>query len=115
MESRKCDRCPADDSYENQSSLCAETQLAYNTVAWLCLECRHEWLGIVKRHPIAKRYSEAAFRLEYYKTKLGATGEGTLEDGLALWRELDDLETQLIAMAEKWLKQNATEEEDEDD
>ncbi len=111
VKSRPCERCGAviecdDYMWDNKQiyePMCAETQIAYGIVAWLCFDCRKAWHHEMKDQLLSKQYSEASLRLEFWKAKVMASGVGDVDEGLQLWRNLDALEVKLNNYANEWL------------
>lgn len=105
---RPCERCGAtldteDYGSEKYHPMCAETQIAYGIIAWMCFECRKSWHREMKNQMLSKQYSEASLRFEYWKAVIAAKGEGNIEEGLRLWRDLDAIEVKLNNFANEWL------------
>jgi len=104
---RPCERCGAtlDEEYgsDQYHPMCAESQIAYGIVAWLCFDCRKAWHRKMKNQMLSRQYSEASLRFEFWKAVISAKGVGDVEEGLRLWRELDALEVKLNNYANEWL------------
>lgn len=111
---RPCDRCGVRwgdfgdgeislDSHIRYHPMSAEVKMAYGIVAWLCYDCRKAWHKDVKNNILSKQYSEAMLEFEYWKSIISSKGEGNFEEGLGLFRKLDDLELKLNDFANEWL------------
>lgn len=104
---RPCERCGAtlESEYgcEQYHPMCSETVLAYGVVSWICYDCRKDWHSESKDQQLSREYSEASLRFEFWKASVHAKGEGDVEEGLRLWRILDELEVKLNRFASEWL------------
>jgi hypothetical protein len=105
---RACERCGAIDgsdydSDDRPAAMCVEIQIAYGVMAWLCFDCRKQWYSKIRSEMLSKQYSETTLRFEHWKALVAAKGKGDIEDGLNLWRQLDELENKLNALAHEWL------------
>lgn len=105
---RACERCGADDTSDYESdnrpaAMCGEIQIAYGVIAWLCFDCRKQWHAKIRNEMLSKQYSETTLRFEHWKAVVAAKGDGDIEEGLGYWRQLDQLETKLNALAHEWL------------
>ena len=108
---RPCERCCAtidtdfgSDGSENYHPMCTEIVLAYGVVSWICYDCRKDWHRVINENPLTKEYSEVSLRYDYWKATVAASGQGDVEFGLQLWKQLDDLERKLNNFANQWIK-----------
>jgi hypothetical protein len=106
---KPCDRCGACDHaeiYEEEQTpvMCTEVHLAFGLISWLCYGCRKEYHRFAKNHPLNKKYGEALLRLEFWKARVGpGTPPTSIDEGLKLWREVEQLELKLNEVANRWL------------
>ena len=106
---RPCDKCGAGDieytkHKPKEHPLCREVQMAFGLVAWLCIDCRREWHKFVKNHELNRKYMKAQMALEFWKARVcPTTPPESLEEGIKLIMEVDDLELLLNDEANKWL------------
>ena len=120
MAGKPCDRCGAfdgggsdDNPYneefgeqeeEKEPAMCAEVHVAFGLVSWLCHNCRKEYHRFAKNHHLNRQYGEAAMRLEFWKARVGPeTPPDALDEGLAAWGEVEDLELKINESANHWL------------
>ena len=93
-----------DDEDEKIPALCSEVQMAFGLIGWLCHDCRREYFRIAKDSPLTQAYGEAAFKLEFWKARVGPdTPAEALEEGLELWREVEKIELKVNLAANQWL------------
>lgn len=93
-----------DDEGDKIPALCSEVQMAFGLIAWMCHDCRREYFRVAKDSPLTAEYGEAAFRLEFWKARLGPdTSADAVEEGLRLWREVERIEIDVNIVANKWL------------
>src|SRR6478609_4036101 len=97
---RPCDRCGCGvQSYEElnqQQPLCCEFQLGYGFIAWLCFECRRDWVGVFDASKLSEQYAEKAFELEFWNARIGeSTPEGEFQNGLEHYRSLCVIEARI--------------------
>lgn len=105
--SRPCDRCsakPAEYDSANDNPMCAEVQMGFGVLAWLCLDCRFKWHNFITSHSEIRNYSRSAFKLDAWRARLNACGEGDIEQGLKLWEEVEDLDQQFAKEAQNWIE-----------
>lgn len=108
---RPCDRCGAGtfdhDEYNEkiiEHPLCSEFQMAYGVIAWLCLNCRKDWLKVIEKQSLNTQFTEAQFRLEFWRARVGSnTPEDAVEVGLQLVRNVAQIERQISLLAHEWL------------
>jgi hypothetical protein len=110
MVPRPCDRCgagnieylPEDNKITN--ALCAEVQLAFGLIAWLCHDCRKHWHVFIKNHPSNRHYMIVQLELEFWKARIGPfTPIESLEDGKRLINIVEDLENRINEIANEWM------------
>lgn len=126
---KECTRCGAgsEPDYGAESigtpenAMCGESNLGFGITAWVCCDCRIAWTEYIDSHPKLREFSKAAFKLETWKARLAATGEGDEEEGLERWGEVEDLEKEISTDGRAWLKSGKKEpvrryhDDDEDD
>lgn len=120
MAGKPCDRCGAcdddgrnsnpygedfeQDDHDQEPAMCAEVHVAFGLVSWLCHNCRKEYHRFAKNHPLNQEYGEAALRLEFWKARVGPeTPPDSIEEGLELWRKVEQLELGINESANEWL------------
>lgn len=122
MAGKSCDRCGAcdhapshdnpyqedygvrDDSEDSVPAMCAEVHVAFGLVSWLCHDCRKEYHRFAKNHPLNQEYGEAALRLEFWKARVGPeTPEDQIDEGIRLWKAVEELELRINEAANEWL------------
>ncbi|MDB4490049.1 hypothetical protein N9045_00890 [bacterium] len=117
--SKPCGRCGAGDSeYGDQPAYCAEVEVAFGLLAWLCFDCRKEYHRFAKSHPLNKEYGEALLSLEYWRDatesersmdedlerlNIDYKGKSQLQKGVALWNKVDDLQNKVNEVANQWM------------
>lgn len=104
---KACDRCGSSDNDEYDTiepCMCAEVQIAFGLIAWLCHSCRKEFHRFIKDHPISKEYGEATLKFEFWKARVGPDSDPSfVNEGLALWKSIDELELKMNETANRWL------------
>lgn len=116
---KPCGRCGAGDSeYGDQPAYCAEVEVAFGLLAWLCFDCRKEYHRFAKSHPLNKEYGEALLSLEYWRDatesersmdedlerlKIDYKGKSQLQKGIALWNNVDDIQNKVNEVANQWM------------
>ncbi len=114
--SKPCGRCGAGDSeYGDQPAYCAEVEVAFGLLAWLCFDCRKEYHRFAKSHPLNKEYGVALLSLEYWRDtiespsiedrdmerlNLDMKGKSPLQIGIALWNNVDDIQNKVNEVGE---------------
>ena len=107
---RPCDRCgtgnieyvPDDNKITN--SLCAEVQMAFGLIAWLCHDCRKQWHVFIKNHKCSRQMLLIQLELEFWKARIGPdTNKSELSEGLRLLNIVEDLEIAINNLANEWL------------
>ncbi|MHA2401347.1 MAG: hypothetical protein ACXADH_00030 [Candidatus Kariarchaeaceae archaeon] len=104
--SKPCGRCGAGDSeYGDQPAYCAEVEVAFGLLAWLCFDCRKEYHRFAKSHPLNKEYGEALLRFEFWRDHLPETTprDIAIEEGIALWNKVDDIQLKVNEVANQWM------------
>jgi len=117
--SKPCGRCGAGDSeYGDQPAYCAEVEVAFGLLAWLCFDCRKEYHRFAKSHPLNKEYGVALLSLEYWRDtiespsiedrdmerlNLDMKGKSPLQIGIALWNNVDDIQNKVNEVANQWM------------
>lgn len=100
---RPCDRCDAVNDF-NSHILCREYQLTQGIVAWLCIECKKNWLSKIDNWPGMKEYDDALFKLEAWKSSVHNNySEEFVDQGLQINREVLELEKAIYKIANSWL------------
>ena len=107
---RPCDRCGAGNiEYMGENNkilnpLCAEVQLAFGLITWLCHDCRKQWHQCIKNHPNNRQYVITQLELEFWKARVGPfTPVEALEEGKRLINIIEDLELSINEVANEWL------------
>lgn len=106
---RPCDRCGAGnveymDDNKFQSVLCAEVQLAFGLIAWLCHDCRKQWHKDFKILPLNREYTIKQLEIEFWRARVGeSTPVEELEHGKGLVNEIEDMELKINEIANEWL------------
>jgi hypothetical protein len=84
--------------------LCAEVQMAFGLIAWLCHDCRKTWHKYYKSLPQHREYMLQQIEIEFWRCRLGPTTPDTeLEHGKNLINNLEDLELKINEIANQWL------------
>lgn len=108
---RGCERCGAgsEDFGENEDSvraaMCDQVQFVHGHMAFACFDCRKMWASRLTTDKTAKEYQITAFRLDCWKIKLAAKGEGDMKAGETLWQQLEALENELVQKVEAFMKE----------
>jgi len=106
---RPCDRCGAGNieylqGNKLQTPLCAEVQMAFGLIAWLCHDCRKQWHKFFKNLEMHREYTLMQVRIEFWRARIGPqTPEEELQQGLDLVSSLEDLELKINEIANEWL------------
>lgn len=106
---RPCDRCGAGNLEYNEdnkiiNALCAEVQMAFGLIAWLCHDCRKQWHMFIKNHDYNRHILIAQLELEFWKARIGQlTHIDELTEGKRLLNIIEDLENKINDIANEWL------------
>lgn len=107
---RPCDRCGAGNmEYAGDetimSPLCAEVQIAFGLIGWLCHDCRKNWHTYIKNHSCHRKIMQAQLELEYWRSMLraGSSTLPSLEEGKRLMDRVEDLELEANEIANRWM------------
>jgi len=108
---KPCSRCGSgsfDEEYDEEQKveaiLCAEVQMAFGLIAWLCHNCRREWHIAMKVHPLQREYALTQLKLDFWRSRLGPdTPDEKLEEGIELLNKVEDLELKINEFANEWL------------
>ena len=106
---RPCDRCGAGNieylqQNRIQAPLCAEVQMAFGLIAWLCHDCRKQWHKYFKNLELNRKYTLMQVEIEFWRARLGpGAHESELTRGLNLVNSLEDLELNINEIANEWL------------
>lgn len=112
MAGKPCDRCGAcnkdvnayDDFEEQEPAMCAEVHVAFGLVSWLCFNCRREYHRFSKSHPLNRIYGEASLSFSFWESRVGPnTPSNSINEGLELWRNVENIEMMINEAANKWL------------
>lgn len=103
--SKPCGRCGAGDAeYGETPAYCAEVEVAFGLLAWLCFDCRKEYHRFAKNHQLNKQYGEALLRLEFWRDTISPdTPPEEIEVGIKLWNIVDDLQSKVNDVANQWM------------
>lgn len=82
----------------------SEVNTNFGVIAFMCLNCRREWMRYLNTSALMKRYSEAGFTLAHWQTMHRRTGKGDLNEGLALFRAVNDMDEDIHKEAMAWIK-----------
>ena len=96
---------------EKFSLMLVEVQLTTGIVAWLCCNCRTEWLAINNVNTIRIQQNRLRFKLEYlcdmtcrnYVDHLKANRESDVEELAVFWDEIMALEPEIDRFARVFL------------
>ncbi len=82
----------------------AEINTNFGVIAFMCLNCRREWVRYLNGSAIMKAYSEAGFKLAHWQTFHRRTGKGSLDEGLGLFRTVNNMDEGVYQEAMDWIK-----------
>lgn len=107
---RPCDRCGAGNIEYMQednkivNALCAEVQMAFGLIAWLCHDCRKQWHTFIKNHRCNREILIVQLELEFWKARVGPMSHPEqLEEGKRLLNIVEDMEIAINELANEWL------------
>lgn len=101
---RPCDRCGAMPEFGNEDNNFAEFSFASTVLAWLCFDCRKDWIRVFVKSPLKQALETAQFKIEFFEGSLGLENSPNLTEGLGYLQERQSIEKQLNTLAEKWLR-----------
>lgn len=102
---RPCDRCNIGADYEDDNfTRSAEFSFANSMLAWLCLDCRKDWMRVYTGNPISIELETNQFEAEYYHALLQGDKPPSLEEGKAILKTRQDIEKRLNKLANDWMR-----------
>lgn len=103
--SRPCDRCNIGADYDDDNmTRSAEFSFANSMLAWLCLDCRKDWMRVFTSNQISIDIEINQFESEYYHILLQGDKPPSLEDGLVILKTRQEIEKRLNKLANDWMR-----------
>lgn len=113
---KPCDRCNSGGGWSNNDEssysadvppYCAEVQLGFGIISWLCLDCRKSFRRLMLSDSLMTSHAMVSLKLDFWKTRVHhTTPDSYLEAGLNLLSELESIESLVNDNVIKWLSSN---------
>lgn len=102
---RPCDRCNIGADYDDDNfTRSAEFSFANSMLAWLCLDCRKDWMRVYTGNQISIDLETNQFEAEYYHALLQGDKPPSLEEGKTILKTRQDIEKRLNKLANDWMR-----------
>lgn len=108
----ECERCNCGSALDEQSAI-VELNTPFGFLARLCYDCRKAWASFTTNSKTFSEYTILSFRLRCWKSRWARKPDDPqIEGGVALLKQLLEMDQKLLKESEKWLTQVETEKDD---